>query len=190
VTGFRMAYGGAQEHFNIIPDMATYGKVIGGGMPLAAVVGNDEIMSVCNSFKTEKSDFVSMVGTLSGTPLAATAGLATLKVLKQPGTYEKVKATGRKLMTALEGAFNQVGIPAQVSGMETCFDVYFTDRPVRTYRAALNTDTGMLEKYKKTMGKHRILKNSHKYYPSLCHTDEDVEQTIAIFEKVAEELKG
>ncbi len=89
-----------------------------------------------------------------------------------------------------EEAFKQVGIPAQASGMETCFDVYFTDRPVRTYRDALKTDTGMLEKYKKAMRKHRILKNKHKYYPSLCHTDEDVEQTIVIFEKVAEELKG
>ena len=190
VTGFRMAYGGAQEHFNIIPDMATYGKVIGGGMPLAAVVGSEEIMSVCDSFKTEKSDFVSMVGTLSGNPLAVITGLATLKILKQPGTYEKVHATGRKLMNALEGAFKQVGIPAQASGMETCFDVYFTDRPVKTYRDALNTDTDMLERYKKAMRKHGILKNSHKYYPSLCHTDEDVEQTIAIFEKVAAELKG
>ena len=75
------------------------------------------------------------------------------------------------------------------AGMETCFDVYFTDRPIKTYRDALKADTDMLEKYKIAMRKHRIIKNSHKYYPSLCHTDEDVEQTIAIFEKVAAELK-
>ncbi len=190
VTGFRMAYGGAQEHFNIIPDMATYGKVIGGGMPLAAVVGTEEIMSVCDSFKTEKSDFVSMVGTLSGNPLAVTAGLATLKILKQPGLYEKVNATGRKLMTALEEVFKRVGIPVQVNGMETCFDVYFTDEPVRTYRDALKADTDMLEKYKKAMRKHGILKVGQKFYAGPCHTDEDVAQTIGIFEKVAEELKG
>ena len=185
-----MAYGGAQEHFNIVPDMATYGKVIGGGMPLAAVVGKEEIMSVCDSFKKEKSDFVSMVGTLSGNPLAVTAGLTTLKILKQPGTYEKVNATGKKLMNALEEAFKQAGIPAQVSGMETCFDVYFTDKPIRTYRDGLQADTDMLERYKKAMHKHGIHKGGQKFYVGVCHTEEDVERTIAIFEKVAEELKG
>ena len=190
VTGFRMAYGGAQEHFGIVPDMATYGKVIGGGMPLAAVVGKEEIMAVCDSFKKEKSDFVSMVGTLSGNPLAVTAGLTTLQVLKQPGTYDKVNAKGKKLMDALEEAFKQVGISVQVSGMETCFDVYFTDQPVRTYRDGLRADKDMFEKYLKAMRKHGILKGGQKFYVGVCHTEADIEQTIAIFEKVAEELKG
>ncbi len=189
VTGFRMAYGGAQEIFNIIPDMATYGKVLGGGMPLAAVVGSEEIMSVCNSFKKEKNDFVSMIGTLSGNPVVVTAGLAALKIVKRPGFYEKVNATGRKLMDALKEAFTAVGIPAQVSGMETCFDVYFSDRPVRNYRDTLKTDTDMLAKYNKAMLKRRILKGGQKYYIGACHTDEDVEQTIRAFQEVAEELK-
>jgi glutamate-1-semialdehyde 2,1-aminomutase len=190
VTGFRMAYGGAQEIFNIIPDMATYGKVLGGGMPLAAVVGSEEIMSVCNSFQTEKSDFVSMIGTLSGNPVVVAAGLAAMKIVKRPGFYEKVNATGRKLMDALKEAFKTVGIPAQVSGMETCFDVYFSDRPVRTYRDALKTDTDMLAKYNKAILKRGILKGGQKYYVGACHTDEDVEQTIRAFREVAEELKG
>ncbi len=190
VTGFRMAYGGAQEYYNIVPDMATYGKVLGGGMPLAAVAGSEEIMSVCNSFKKEKRDTVSMIGTLSGNPLAATAGLAALDIVGRPGFYEKVNGTGQRLMDALGDAFAQVGIPAVVSGVETCFDVYFTDQPVNTYRDGLKADADMLEKYKKAMLRHGILKGGQKFYIGACHTDEDVLETIRIFQEVAEALKG
>ena len=190
VTGFRMAYGGAQECFKVIPDMATYGKVLGGGMPLAAVVGSEKIMSVCNSFKTEKSDFVSMIGTLSGNPVAVTAGLTALKIVSRSGFYEKVNATGRKLMAALKDAFTQVDIPAQVSGVETCFDVYFTDQPIRTYHDGLKADTRMLAKYKRAMLKRGILKGGQKFYIGACHTDEDVAETIRVFQEVAEELKS
>ena len=189
VTGFRMAYGGAQEYYNIIPDMSTYGKVIGGGMPLAAVAGSEEIMSVCNSFKTEKSDFVSMVGTLSGNPIAVTAGLTALDIVGRPGFYEKVRATGQTLMAALKDAFTRADISVQVSGMETCFDVYFTDQPIRTYRDGLKADTRMLAKYKKAMLDHGILKGGQKFYIGACHTEEDVRETIKIFESVAEVLK-
>ena len=188
VTGFRMAYGGTQEYFNITPDMATYGKVLGGGMPLAAVAGSEEIMSTCNSLKKEKPDYVSMIGTLNGNPLGLAAGLAALKIVKQPGFYKSVNATGRKLMDAIKDAFMKVGIPVQVSGVETCFDIYFTDQPVTTYRDGLKADTDMLEKYKKAMLAHGILKGGQKFYIGACHTEEDVEQTIKIFQKVAEAL--
>ncbi len=190
VTGFRMAYGGAQEYYGIIPDMATYGKVLGGGLPLAAVAGSEEIMSVCNSFKQEKPDTVTMIGTLSGNPLAAAAGLAALSIVERPGFYEKVNATGQKLMMALKDAFTQAGIPATVSGVETCFDVYFTDQPVKSYRDGLKADTTMLENYKSVMRKHGILKGGHKFYIGACHTHEDVSETIKIFHEVAEALKG
>jgi glutamate-1-semialdehyde 2,1-aminomutase len=190
VTGFRMAYGGAQEYYGITPDMATYGKVLGGGMPLAAVAGSEEIMSVCNSFKTQKQDFVSMIGTLNGNPIVLAAGLASLEIVRQPGFYERVNATGRRLMDALQDAFTQVDIPVQVSGVETCFDIYFTDQPVITYRDGLKADTDMLEKYKKAMFDHGIFKVGQKFYIGACHTDADVEQTINILRKVAEVLKN
>lgn len=190
VTGFRMAYGGAQEYFHVVPDMATYGKVLGGGMPLAAVAGREEIMSVCNPFKKEKGDFVSMVGTLSGNPVAVAAGLAALEIVKRPGTYERVNATGRKLMDALKDAFNRVGIPVQVSGVEICFDVYFTDQPVRNYRDGLKADRTMLAKYNQALLDRGILKGGQKYYIGACHTEEDVQRTIEVFQEVAEELKG
>ncbi|RJQ50718.1 MAG: aminotransferase class III-fold pyridoxal phosphate-dependent enzyme [Desulfobacteraceae bacterium] len=189
VTGFRMAYGGAQEVFDIVPDMATYGKVIGGGMALAAVAGSEEVMSVCNSFVKEKPDFVSMVGTLSGNPVSASAGLAALKIVRRPGFYEKVNATGRKLMNGLSEAFARVEIPALVTGFETCFDVYFIDRPVRNHRDALKTDSAMHAKYHEAMLKRGILKGHLKYYVGPCHTEEDVAKTLKAFDEVAEELR-
>lgn len=188
VTGFRMAYGGAQEYYGVIPDLATYGKVIGGGTPLAAVAGREEIMAVCDPAKVDKGDFVNMIGTLSGNPLAVAAGLAALEVVRRPGMYERVRSTGRRLMEALERVFTQAEIPVQVCGVEVCFDVYFTDRPIKTYRDTLSADTGMLAKYNGALLKRGILKGGQKYYTGPCHTDEDVEQTIKAFEEVAEEL--
>ena len=131
-----------------------------------------------------------MVGTLSGNPVAVTAGMTALKIVKRPGFYEKVRATGKALMTALKAAFTQVDIPVQVSGMETCFDVYFTEKPVKTYRDGLKADSDLLAKYKKAMLEHRILKGGQKFYVGACHTDEDVAETIKIFQAVAEELKN
>lgn len=190
VTGFRLAYGGAQEYYNVIPDLATYAKVVGGGLPLAVVAGRAEIMSVCDPQEVEKKDFVSMIGTLSGNPVAVAGGLAALEVLRRPGTYEKVRATGRKLMDALERVFKQAEIPIVVSGVEACFDVYFTDQPIRTYRDTLKADAKMLGRYNAALLKRGILKGGQKYYVGPCHTDRDVEQTIQAFEEVAEELRG
>jgi glutamate-1-semialdehyde 2,1-aminomutase len=190
VTGFRLAYGGGQEYYNIVPDLATYAKVAGGGMPLAVVAGREEIMAHCDPTKVEKSDFVSMIGTLSGNPVGVAGGLAALEVLKQPGTYEKVRTTGRTLMDALGRVFKEAEIPAQVVGIEACFDVYFTDQPIKTYRDTLKADTQMLARYNDALLKRGILKGGQKYYIGPCHTEEDVEQTIKIFEETAEELRG
>jgi glutamate-1-semialdehyde 2,1-aminomutase len=190
VTGFRMAYGGAQEYYRVTPDLATYAKVTGGGMPLSVVAGRAELMAHCDPFKVEKSDFVSMIGTLSGNPIAVAAGLATLEVLRRPGTYEKVRTTGRKLMNALATTFKHAEIPVQVCGIEACFDLYFTDQPIKTYRDTLKADTKMLARYNEALLKRGILKGGQKYYIGPCHTDEDVKQTIKAFEEVAEELRS
>src|SRR6185503_12703296 len=87
VTGFRLAYGGAQEYYGVVPDLCTLGKVIGGGFPLAAIAG-----------KAGDENFLVQIGTLSGNPVAAAAGLATMAVLKRPGAYEKIHGTGKELM--------------------------------------------------------------------------------------------
>ena len=103
VTGFRFAYGGAQEYYGVTPDLCTLGKIVGGGFALAAIAGRADIMEQFDRLAMDDEDFIFQVGTLSGNPVAAVAGLATLEVLKRPGAYEQVFATGRELMAALVG---------------------------------------------------------------------------------------
>ena len=89
VTGFRFAYGGAQAFYGVTPDLCTLGKIIGGGFPLAAIAGREDIMSLFDRGKAGDERFLTQIGTLSGNPVAAAAGLATLEVLRRPGTYEQ-----------------------------------------------------------------------------------------------------
>ncbi len=116
VTGFRFAYGGAQEYYGVTPDLCTLGKIVGGGFALAAIAGRADIMKHFDRLAMDDEDFIFQVGTLSGNPVAAVAGLATLEVLKRPGAYEQVFATGRELMGALSGLLKNAGIKAQVIG--------------------------------------------------------------------------
>ena len=102
VTGFRFAWGGAQDYYGVNPDLCTLGKIIGGGFPLAAIAGREDIMAQFDRARAGDERFLFQVGTLSGNPIAAVAGLATLEILKQPGAYEKVFATGRTLMEGIQ----------------------------------------------------------------------------------------
>ena len=122
VTGFRLAYGGAQEYYGVVPDLCTLGKVIGGGFPLAAIAGKAEIMAHFDKAKVGDDGFLKQIGTLSGNPVAAAAGLASMAILKRPGAYEKIHATGRKLMAALGELLAKAGIAAQISGEPPLFD--------------------------------------------------------------------
>ena len=116
VTGFRFAYGGAQEYYGVTPDLCSLGKIVGGGFALAAIAGRADIMKHFDRLAMTDEDFIFQVGTLSGNPVAAVAGLATLEILKRPGAYEQVFATGRELMRALDELLKKAGIPAQVIG--------------------------------------------------------------------------
>src|SRR5271156_4022333 len=134
VTGFRLAYGGAQEYYGVVPALCTLGKVIGGGFPLAAIAGRAEIMAHFDRSAVGDDGFLMQVGTLSGNPVAAAAGLATLEILKRPGAYERIFATGRELMGALSELLNAHGATAQVTGEAPLFDAVFSGEPVRDYR--------------------------------------------------------
>ena len=115
VTGFRLAYGGAQEYYGVVPDLAAVGKIVGGGFPLAAVCGSEELMRPFDPQYDGKGDFISQSGTLNGNPIAAVAGLATLAELRKPGAYETLHGTGKRLMAGLDRAGRQVG-PARPGG--------------------------------------------------------------------------
>ena len=190
VTGFRMAYGGAQENYGVQPDMAAIGKVVGGGYPLAAVCGRADIMRHYDSSQVGEDDYIPQIGTLSGNPVAAAAGLATLAELRKTGTYQRLRSVGRRLRTGLQETMDRMEIPAQVVGDDTVFDVCFTDEKVTDYRSSLKADRDMMRRFNRLLLEQGILKATLKFYVSMAHTDEDVQSTIEAFQLVAEKLRA
>jgi len=182
VTGFRFAYGGAQEYYGVVPDLAALGKIIGGGFPLAAVAGRADIMRAFDPRLDGTPDFVAQVGTLNGNPVAAVAGLATLAELRKPGTYARLHQTGRALRDGAAELLKRSGLPAQVIGETTVFDIVFTDRPLTDYRAMLTADGAMLKAFNAHCLERGIVKGREKLYVSLAHSDEDVARTLEVFE--------
>ncbi len=190
VTGFRLAYGGAQEYYGVVPDLCTLGKVIGGGFPLAAIAGRAEIMAHFDKNKVGDENFLVQIGTLSGNPGAAAAGLATMAILKRPGAYERIHSTGKELMAALAGLLREAGIPAQISGEPPLFDVVFSPEPVRDYRGTLAGDAELMRRFNGLLRERGILKGESKYYISLAHTDDDIAFTIDAWKSAISALKA
>jgi glutamate-1-semialdehyde 2,1-aminomutase len=189
VTGFRFAYGGAQEYYGVTPDLCTLGKIVGGGFALAAIAGRADIMKHFDRLAMTDEDFIFQVGTLSGNPVAAVAGLATLEVLKRPGTYEGVFANGRKLMDTLSELLKKYGVRAQVIGEPPLFDIIFTDQPVKDYRDTLKADTALQKRFNQALRARGIMKGDSKYYVSVAHTQADIDHTIGAWEEALKEIK-
>jgi glutamate-1-semialdehyde 2,1-aminomutase len=188
VTGFRFAYGGAQEYYGVTPDLCTLGKIVGGGFALAAICGRADIMAHFDRLAMADEDFLFQVGTLSGNPVASIAGLATLEVLKRPGAYEQVFKTGRTLMAALSDMLKNAGIKAQVIGEPPLFDIIFTDHPIKDYRDTLKADKAIAGRFNKLLRERGIMKGESKYYVSLAHTQADIDQTITAWAESIKEL--
>ena len=180
VTGFRFAYGGAQEYYGVVPDICTLGKTIGGGFPLAAIAGRADIMAHFDKGSVGEDDFMMQVGTLSGNPIAAVAGLKTLEILKRPGAYDRIFANGRALMDGYGSILQDAGVQARVSGDAPMFDIVFTDREVTDYRSSLG-DQDAMKRCNGLLRERGILKGESKYYVSLAHTDEDIRFTLDAF---------
>ena len=180
VTGFRFAYGGAQAYYSVVPDLCALGKVVGGGFPLAAIAGSDEIMAHFDK-STAGDSFLPQIGTLSGNPVAAAAGLATLEILKRPGAYDQLFATGAILMEGLDRLLRDAGIPAKVVGEAPLFDVVFTNSDVTDYRSTIRGDADKLKRFNAKLRQHGVFKGDSKYYVSLAHDDADVAQTLDAF---------
>jgi glutamate-1-semialdehyde 2,1-aminomutase len=189
VTGFRFAYGGAQEHYGVTPDLATYGKIVGGGFPLAAVAGRADLMQCFDPRVDGVGPFVSQVGTLNGNPVAAAAGLASLEELRKPGMYDRVRKIGGALMAGLGDRVKKLGITAQVVGHPTCFDIFFTDTPIVDYRATLTNDAQKLRRFNEECLKRGVLKGVTKIYVSCAHTEADVDRTLGVFEAALETVR-
>jgi len=183
VTGFRLAYGGAQEFYGVTPDLAALGKTISGGYPLAAVAGRADIMDATNPARKGTSGFVHQSGTFSGNPVCAAAGLATVLELKKPGTYERLHHVGRTLREAVEGLARERGFAARAMGVGPMWYLAFSDREIHNYRdAARHADKEKSFKFLSGLFPEGIFVNpTLRGYCSLAHTDEDLEHTIAAF---------
>ena len=191
VTSFRLAYGGAQEFYGVTPDLCSVGKIMGGGYPLAGVLGREDIMSVYDRGEVDSDTFVSQVGTLNGNPVACAAGLATLEVLRDdPDAYRRVHSAGAALRNAMTELCAENGIPVQSCGEDAVFDYCFTERPVNNYRDLLSGDNTLLARLNAGLLARGVLKGGQKYYPSAVHTDEDVERTIEAYRQVVPTLRG
>lgn len=186
MTGFRIAYGGAQEKFGITPDLTTLGKIIGGGLPVGAYGGRREIMAM-----VAPAGPMYQAGTLSGNPLAMTAGIKTLELLRQPGTYEQLDRITKRLATGLLQVAKETGHAAcggQISGM---FGLFFTEGPVHNYEDAKRSDLSKFSRFHRGMLERGIYLAPSQFeagFTSLAHTDADVDQTLEAAQAVLSSL--
>jgi glutamate-1-semialdehyde 2,1-aminomutase len=180
VTGFRIAWGGAQEKYGVVPDLATYGKAMSGGFPMAAIAGRSDVMKFLDARRTERRQLVWASGTLNGNPVSATAGLTALDVLGRPGSYEHFHKIGGRLRREIEALGAHHGVAVQTPGEDAVFGVRFTSRkPLRTWEDLLTSDTQLNLRWSIELLKRGILVNpNEKFYLSLAHTDADVDRTL------------
>lgn len=178
VTGFRFAYGGAQELYGVTPDVCTLGKIIGGGFPLAAIAGKADIMAHFDKQKVGSEGFLMQLGTLSGNPIAAVAGMKTMEILRRPGQYEKLRSLGKTLMDAISEHLGKAGFDHQIVGDPTLFDVLFTSTKINDYRDVYKADAARNLRFNKLLREKGIFKSPGKLYPCLALTEADIEQTI------------
>jgi glutamate-1-semialdehyde 2,1-aminomutase len=186
MTGFRIAYGGAQEKFGITPDLTTLGKIIGGGLPVGAYGGRRDIMSM-----VAPAGPVYQAGTLSGNPLAMTAGIKTLELLQKPGTYEYLDSITQKLADGLLQIAKETGHAAcggQISGM---FGLFFANGPVHNYEDAKKSDTAKFGRFHRGMLERGIYLAPSQFeagFTSIAHTEEDIDRTLKAAQDVMSTL--
>tara|TARA_Y100001968_G_scaffold256415_1_gene242771 strand:- start:6308 stop:7606 length:1299 start_codon:yes stop_codon:yes gene_type:complete len=186
MTGFRISYGGAQERFGVTPDLTTLGKVIGGGLPVGAYGGRSEIMSM-----VAPSGPMYQAGTLSGNPLAMTAGIKTLELLKQEGTYEKLETLTNKLINGIIDAAKSNGISISGSNISGMFGFYLCNGPVRNFEEAKSTDSELFGKLHRKMLEKGIYLAPSAFeagFTSLAHSEDDIDSTIKAFQESFSEI--
>lgn len=183
VTGFRLSYGGAQERYGVVPDICTLGKIIGGGFPLAALGASAEIMQHFDKAIVGADKWLMQLGTLSGNPVAAVAGLKTMEILRRPGSYDRLRQIGGSLQQMQSTALSQAGIAHRICGDETLFDVLFTDLEATNYRNARHNNPDRASRYNAVLRSQGILKSPSKLYPSLAVSEQDLDETQAAVQK-------
>ncbi len=186
ITGFRVHYGGAQTLYGVTPDLTCLGKIIGGGLPVGAYGGRREILQLI-----APAGPVYQAGTLSGNPLAVTAGIETLKALKAPGMYMKLDAKSAALAEGLGKAAKQAGIPFTQTRVGSMLGGFFTDRPVTDYASAKRADTQRYAKFFRGMLEQGVYFAPSQFeaaFLSTAHSDADIKKTIAAAQAVFKTL--
>jgi glutamate-1-semialdehyde 2,1-aminomutase len=185
VTGFRFAYGGAQEQYGVTPDIATLGKIIGGGFPLAAIAGRADIMAHFDKAAVGADKWLMQLGTLSGNPVAAIAGLKTMEILRRDGAYDTLRAYGQRLMDLASAALDAQGISYKIVGDKTLFEIVFTDTKPLNYRDVFTSKMNVGAKFNAVLMENGLFKSPGKTYPCLALTEQDFELAEAAYEKAA-----
>ena len=177
ITGFRVHPGGAQALYGVTPDLTTLGKIIGGGLPVGAFGGRREIMSHISPL----GKGVSQAGTLSGNPLAMTAGYETLRQLREPGAYESLEGKAAALEAGFRENLRSLGLPFPLNRVGSMMTLFFTDRPVSRYEAAVACDQEVFARYFRLMldqGVYLAPSQFEATFVSLAHTDADIDRTV------------
>ena len=189
MTGFRVARGGAQEHYSVVPDLTCLGKVIGGGMPVGAFGGKAEIMR-----QIAPTGPIYQAGTLSGNPVAMAAGLAALTQIKAEGLYEQLSNTTAQIAEGIKAIANKYGVPMTVNYAGSMFGIFFTDiERVTNYQQAINCDTETFNRFYHGMLKRGVYMAPASYeagFVSAAHSPEIVEKTLLVADEVFAELTG
>ena len=182
MTGFRLAFGGAQERYRIQPDLSCFGKIIGGGLPVGAFGGRAEIMDCLAPLGP-----VYQAGTLSGNPLAMAAGIAALEELQSGGAYCKLEELGEQLQSGMRDAAKAAGVAVQFNSCGSMFCGYFTDKPVHNLADAMHSDRARFAKYFHGMLEQGIYLAPSQFeagFISTAHTAADIERTVQAAAKV------
>eukprot|EP00529_Nitzschia_sp_RCC80_P022935 CAMPEP_0113485532 /NCGR_PEP_ID=MMETSP0014_2-20120614/24532_1 /TAXON_ID=2857 /ORGANISM="Nitzschia sp." /LENGTH=471 /DNA_ID=CAMNT_0000379181 /DNA_START=98 /DNA_END=1513 /DNA_ORIENTATION=- /assembly_acc=CAM_ASM_000159 len=186
MTGFRVSYGGAQKYFGVTPDVTTMGKVIGGGLPVGAYGGRKDIMQM-----VAPAGPMYQAGTLSGNPLAMTAGIETMKKLSKPGVYEELERKSQKLVDGIVAAAKKHGHDLTGGVAGGMFGWFFNAEPVKNFSTAAKSDGEKFGKWHRMMLERGVYLAPSMYeagFMSMAHTDEDIEKTIAIADEVLAQL--
>lgn len=190
MTGFRLAYGGAQEYYGVVPDLVALGKALGGGYPVGAVVGRADILDLCNEADLGKERFVWFASTVGGNPVTAAAALVTLEELRKPGTYQRLFDLGERLRNGFRSILSELDIVAQVLGDGPLCALSFTEERVIDYRSTFRSDRAKERAFKLGLFRNGVFLNplSTKLYLSTAHGDEELDVVHSASRKVLKEI--
>ena len=190
VTGFRYGLGGAQAYFDVKPDLATYGKIIGGGLPVGAVAGRADIMDQADPGQKGQAGYVYQNSTLQGNPLGCAAALATMSVLEEPGFYDKLFGIADKLRLGLQQVFDRHDMGVVVFGEGPMWHFLFSDKVPQNYRDILASDTKKLIRFDVELIRQGIfVLPGNRRFVSIAHTDRDLAETFDAFDRACRAFK-